>query len=166
MTINHDVNKNRIVSILKADSNVFDSGATIGKLREIFVGQRVPLPDSGSNSPPFLYVTNGNPILTKIPKGVVQDNTQAYFANTARYSLNFISKLKIAVDTEKQLDDLEFAISTSLENNFQLTDPVTGLDPICISSFIERVDSIVFTNKKGNPDQGRTITLNLSIISE
>jgi len=166
MTVDHDKNKNRIVDILKADINVFDSGATVGKLREIYVGQRVPKSISGSNSPPFAYVINGNPILTKKPKGIVQNNQQSYFENTVRYLINFVSKTKTrAVDSEKQLDNIELTISTAIENNFQLLDPDSNDDPICIKSFIERVDSLLFTAKKGFLDQGRSLTLNLTIIS-
>ena len=167
MVVDHQKNKLRIVNILKADSNVFDSGATVGKLREIYVGQRVPKNISGSNSPPFAYVINGNPVLTKRPKGVVQANKQTFFQNTVRYFVIIVSKTKErSEDTEKQLDDIELVVSTALENNFQLLDPTTNLDPICISSHIERVDSLLFTDKKGHLDQGRTITLNLTIISQ
>ncbi len=166
MAVDHDTNKNRIVSILKADDTVFDSGATAGLLRDIFVGQRVPKTISGSNFAPFLYVTNGSPILTKRPKGIVQSNKQEYFENTVRYNLNFISKKKTSsVDTEKELDDLELLISTALESNYQLLNPTSSDDPICLSSYIEKVDNAIFANKKGNPDQGRTITLKLIIMS-
>ena len=165
MTTNHDKNKNRIVGILKADPNVFDDGVTVGKLREIYVGQRMPIKTSGSNSIPFLYVTNGNPILTKKPRGVVQNNKLSYFDSIARYSLNIISIAKDkAVKSEQELDNIELAVSASLENNFRLQDPTSNVDPICLSSYIERVDSILFTDTKGTPKQGRTITLNLSII--
>jgi len=166
MTVDHNKNKNRIVDILKAADSVFDEGETIGKLREIFVGQREPSVESGSNSPPFAYVINGNPILTKKPKGIVQDNKQSYFENTVRYLVNFVSKTKQRPEeSEKQLDQIELAISTAIEDNFQLLDPVNNDDPICIRSFIERVDSLLFTAKKGKLDQGRSITLNLTIIS-
>ena len=166
MAVDHNKNKTRIVAILKADTTVFDEGKTAGKLREIFVGMHAPKAISGSNTAPFLYVTNGNPILTKRPKGVVQSNAQTYYESTVRYNLNFVSKAKDkAENSEKQLDDLELLISTALEKNFTLFNPSTSLDPICISSYIERVDSLQFTEKKGNLDQGRTITLNLQIIT-
>lgn len=167
MVVDHNKNKNRIVDILKADTGVFDSGQTVGKLREIFVGQREPDVESGSNSPPFAYVINGNPILTKKPKGIVQNNKQTFFENTVRYLINFISKTKQRpVDSEKQLDAIELAVSTAIEDNFQLLDPTSSDDPICIKSFIERVDSLLFTGKKGYLDQGRSITVNLTIISK
>lgn len=167
MTVSHDKIKNRIVDILKADNNVFDDGKTEGKLNEIYVGQRFEKVINGSDKPPFLYVTNGNPILQKIPKGVISDNTQSYFENTARYMLNFVSTTKaVPVEAEKELDDIELLVSTALENNFELNNPVDNDDPVCISSFIERVDSILFTAKKGRIDQGRTITLQLKIISK
>jgi len=167
LATDHNKNKQRIVDILKADTNVFDLGKTVGKLREIYVGQRVPKFSSGSDFAPFAYVINGNPILTKKPKGIVQNNEQSYFENTVRYLINFVSKTKDKpVNSEKQLDDIELAISTAIENNFQLFTPNTTDDPICLKSFIERVDSLLFTAKKGHPDQGRTITLNLTIISK
>lgn len=166
MVVDHDKNKNRIVSILLADSTVFDSGATTGLLREIFVGRRAPKAISGSNAAPFLYVTNGNPILTKRPKGIVQSNAQTYYDVTVRYNLNFIVRSKDKIENaESLLDDLELLISTSLENNFQLLNPTSSDDAICISSYIERVDSVQFSDKKGHLDQGRTITLNLSVIT-
>lgn len=165
MVTNHDFNKNRIVDILKDDSNVFDNGATVGKLREIYVGQRVPKKTSGSSNIPFLYVVSGNPILTKKPRGIVQNNKQTYFDTIARYALNIIANKKDrAVNAEQELDNIELVVSTALENNFELRDPVSDDNPICISSFIERVDSILFNETKGTLKQGRTITLNLSIV--
>lgn len=165
MVVDHNKNKNRIVSILKANTDVFDSGVTVGKLRDIYVGQRVPENTSGSNNIPFLYVISGNPILTKKPRGIVQNNKQTYFDIIARYSLHIIAIDRgKAVKSEEELDNIEFAVTTALENNFELRNPETDDDPICISSFIERVDSILFNDTKGKPKQGRTITLNLSIV--
>lgn len=165
MAINHNKSKNRIVDILLDSESVFDKGKTVGKLRAITVGQRTPDPTDNDNMYPFAFVTNGNPILITKLKGIVQDNKHTFFDRITRYRINFVASRDKATNAELQLDNIEFVVSQALEANFQLLDPKNDDDPICNSSVIERVDSLIFSDNKGKIVQGRTITLMLTLSS-
>ena len=157
--ISHQNVKQRIVDIFKNDTNVYPQVAEKdGKAREVYVG----FPngkETEDSMEPYIFVTSANLYETIIPESVSQNDAFVALEHTVRYLIVFVAQGNDARDTESQLDSMQKRIMESIENNYQLKDPVADNDPLAAKSFPERVEILNPGKLLGTERQGRIITL-------
>ncbi len=155
MVINdHAKNIQRIVDKLKADSSVYDEGATKGKVRNILFGD----PENNKKLPqslkPYIYVTTRNSLqTTNRDVGVVNPID----SSTTEYEIVIVadsrSKSEVA---QKQLYEILKNVRANLESDPTFKHPDTNDDPIFVRS--------VITDVPLDPETRGKLTTSLSII--
>lgn len=138
VTVDHNINIQRIIDVMNADSSLFDSGATLGKLRSIQFGD--PPNMTSSHFPmPYAYVTTASDVQetspeigTSIPNNVKSVNVEYQIVVVAT------SKSRQS-DAQKQLYDLIKNIRTLTEGNPTFLKPVSNDDPIFVRSILSNV---------------------------
>jgi len=137
--ISHNKNIQRIIDRILADSNLFDSGATVGLLRSVQFGDP-PKKTYQANSMPYAYVTTASDLQETSPEiGVsTPDNVKSV---TVEYQIVVIAQARdIQVNSQKQLYDLIKNMRTMTENDPLFSDPANpGDDPIFVRSIVSDV---------------------------
>ncbi len=138
--VDHNKNIQRIVDRILADTNLFDSGATVGLLRSVEFGDP-PNKTYQANSMPYAYVTTASDLQETSPElGVsTPDNVKSV---TVEYQLVVIAQsLNRQINSQKQLYDLIKNMRTMTENDPLFSDPASpGDDPIFVRSIISNVN--------------------------
>jgi len=147
----------RIIVILKDDATIFDSGATAGKLREIYFGED-PYVKHDQPMPYALVTTTNTPLLTKDEFGIGEGSTDPQIS--VQYVIRVFSDDSRPQKAEELLYGFINKIVTTLKANPRLKEPVGSTDPKCIRSFI-RVEPN--RDKLGQEIQGADIFLQCQI---
>ena len=137
--VDHVKNIQRIVDRTLDNTNIFDNGETIGKLRSVKFGD----PNANvkqAEHMPYMYVTTPQGLQETSPQiGVsIPDNVKSV---TVEYNLVIVAKsLARTTDSQKQLYDLIKNIRTMTENDPLFSDPDNpGTDPIFVRSIVSDV---------------------------
>ena len=136
----HNKNIQRIIDVIKDDSTVFDSGETVGKLREVNFGDPNNNDKNSIKQKPAVYVTtNDNIQSTRYNFGYsIPDNQNQV---TVQYNIVLLAVSKAKTElSQKQL----YSLMKNLENLFQsnplFTDPANpGTDPVFSRSVVNLV---------------------------
>jgi len=154
--IDHDQIKEKIVTILKANTTLFPAVKTLEAMRAITVG--FPPGDPFDDQMfPYIFVVNASPFESIKNDGrAVVSNAITALIHTFHYNIVFVVNGKDARDTEEQLDDFQKTILQTLEADNDLsgvtTAEVDSQFPVIVDRFRGREDEEV---------QGRVITLML-----
>lgn len=138
--VSHNKNLQRIIARLKADSNVFDNGETVGKPRQILFGSRPNEKDVDESMKPYIYCTTRNSLQkTRRDFGV---STNSINQTTTEYEINIIADSRSKTERmEEQLYDIIKNTRLALESDPVFSDPENqGEDPIFSRSIISDVD--------------------------
>ena len=140
VTIDHVVNIQRIIDVIKADPLVFDNGETIGKLREVNFGD----PDNDNKNAitqkPAVYVTTRTSIQqSSYPYGT--ETSGNVNSKTVQYEIVLLAVSKIKTEeSQKQLYNLAKNLRVTLEADPKFSDPANpGTDEIFTKSIINEV---------------------------
>jgi len=140
VTVDHNKNIQRIVDTIKADTNLFDDGVTVGLLRSVQFGDP-PNKTYQAESMPYAYVTTASDLQETSPQiGVsVPDNVESV---TVEYQIIIIAQARDRqINSQKQLYDLIKNMRTMTENEPTFSDPASpGTDPIFIRSIVNNVN--------------------------
>lgn len=121
--------KERIVAILQNDTGLYTTTAESGKLRKIVAGWTIQ-----DKVKPNAFITNSSRFETIIPKSVISNEWK-----TLTHELDFEIHLtvdgKTPSDAEEKLDDFRKLLYEVIEENNQLKNPSTGLDPLVSTSW-------------------------------
>jgi len=140
VTVDHNKNIQRIVDVIKADTNVFDDGVTVGKLREVNFGDPNNNDKISIKQKPAVYVTTRNSIQsTRYPFGKEKSGNVNQITVQYDIVLLAVSKAKTEL-SQKQL----YALMTNLRNLFDNNPtfvippnlPNPGTDPIFTRSIV------------------------------
>jgi len=141
VVVDHNKNIQRIIDRIKADSNLFDSGATIGLLRSVEFGDPANKVNQATRQIPYSYVTTASDLQETSPEiGVsIPDNVKSV---TVEYQIVVVAQARDRqVNSQKQLYDLIKNMRTMTENEPTFSDPASpGTDPIFIRSIISNVN--------------------------
>jgi len=160
--LDHDVIKQKIVAILKANTSLFTTTAEAGELRSIEVGhpQGVNLADA---MPPFAFVTNGTTPFETITTGSIVSNAQKILEHTFNYDITVVVLEKDAREAEIVLDEFQKLVLQTLEADYNLTG--SGSADVDSSS-PSRVEHLrVGAGDQGRGIKGRVITLRCSKVT-
>lgn len=124
---------------MKSDTNIFDSGQTIGKLRSVEFGDPPNMTDSHFPMP-YAYVTTASDLQETSPQiGVSTPNNVK--SVTVEYQIVVVAQSKDRqVNSQKQLYDLITNIRTLTEADPLFNDPTSGINPIFVRSIISDVN--------------------------
>jgi len=135
--VDHIKNLQRIVDRMLNDTNIFDNGATVGKLRSVNVGDPNNMIKE-SNPMPYAYVTTPESLQETSPETgtSIPDNVKSV---TVEYNIVVIATSRIkTAKSQNQLYDLIKNI-----RNLSELDPTwkntSGTDPIFIRSIVSNV---------------------------
>ncbi len=137
VTVDHNVNINRIISVIKDDTTVFDDGETEGLLREVNFGDPNNNDKKTIKQKPAVYVTTRNNIqTTSYPHGT--SNNGNVNTLTVQYDVILLAVSKEKTEkSQVQLYTLMTNLRTLFENNPTFTDPANpGTDPIFSRSIV------------------------------
>jgi len=138
--VDHNKNIQRIIDRILADTNLFDSGVTVGLLRSVEFGDP-PNKIHQAKSMPYAYVTTSSDLQETSPEiGVsVPDNVRSV---TVEYQIVVIAQARDKqVNSQKQLYDLIKNMRTMTENEPTFSDPASpGTDQIFIRSILNNVN--------------------------
>lgn len=140
VTIDHNKNIDRIISVIKNDSNVFDGGVTQGLLRDVIFGDPNNNDKISIKQKPAVYVTTRNSIQkTSYPYGIVGSGT--INSKTVEYEIVLLAVSKEKTEkSQKQLYSLLVNLRTTLEADPTYSDPENpGVDKIFSRSIINEV---------------------------
>jgi len=156
----------RIIAVIKADTNVFDSGKTVGKLRSVQYGNPAEMKKNSpdENNMPYCYVTTGDSLQkTSYPFGVSVPTNLSQI--TVPYKIVVVADAKDKqVNAEKLLYNLLTNLRTTLGADPTFKKPVSNDDPIFTRSIIN--ESIWETKTKGKLFQIVEFTLIATIGTE
>ena len=148
----------RIIEILKADTAIYTSPVTSGKLREIYFGE-----DSGEihdhGMPYALVTTTKTPFLTNDQFGIGDSSADPQI--TVQYIIKVFAKEGRPQKAEELLYGFVNKIVTRLKANPRLKEPVGLTDPKCIRSLI--LDVVPIPDKQGQEIQGAEILMQCQI---
>ena len=116
VTVDHTVNIQKMVDNMLLDTNLFDNGETIGKLRSVQFGD--PPNNIASSKPmPYAYITTDNSIQeTSYDFGTA--NVDSLGSVTTRYKITVIAQARDRqVNSQKQLYNLTRDIRSFFEAN-------------------------------------------------
>jgi len=140
VTVDHNKNIQRIIDRILDDSNLFDSGETIGLLRSVQFGDP-PNKLYQSKAMPYAYVTTASDLQETSPEiGVsIPNNVKSV---TVEYQIVVIAKTgDRQVNSQKQLYELIKNMRELTENDPLFSDPANqGTDPIFIRSILNNVN--------------------------
>ena len=136
MVIDHNKNIQRIVDKILADTTLFDSGKTVGKLRAVFFGEPEKERKEAEIMKPYLYVTTRDATqTTRYQFGVTKGanvNQQ-----TVEYDLTIVAQSGIrTVASQKQLYDIVKNLRTLVETDPTFLKPVSNDDAVFSRSII------------------------------
>ena len=153
--VDHHAIKTRIMDILKADPNTYDSSGTPNRLVDIFVGR--PYANNLSAHPtPFCFIANEDNLEEQEPEAVVEGSAVQATKHECFYLICMVDDAQDGRAVEKLLDDLGKQVMQTLKAEFELRNPTDDTDPKCSWSFPERV-SVFEASQNGMPIQGRAI---------
>jgi len=139
-TVDNNKNIQRIIDVIKADSTVFDDGATEGKLREVNFGNPNNDEKNSIKQKPAVYVTTRNSIQqTTYPYGTsTSGNINSV---TVEYEVTLLAVSKEKTEkSQTQLYDLLSKLRTTLGADPKFSDPASpGTDNIFSRSIINEV---------------------------
>lgn len=136
--IDHNKNLQRIIDTIKEDSNLFDNGQTVGKLRSVQFGDPANMVDEHFEMP-YAYVTTHDSIqVTSYAFGsAIPDNIPQV---TVQYKIVIVSKKNDkTTNSQMQLYDIMKNLRLLVSSNPQFPDPTTLLDPIFTRSVLNEV---------------------------
>jgi len=140
VVVDHNKNIQRIIDRIKADSNLFDSGITVGLLRSVEFGDPANKINQATKQIPYAYVTTASDLQETSPEiGVsIPDNVKSV---TVEYQIVVIAQARDKqVNSQKQLYALTKSMRTMTENEPLFSDPANpGTDPIFIRSILNNV---------------------------
>lgn len=141
VTVDHNKNIQRIIDRIKADSNLFDSGATVGLLRSVEFGDPANKINQATRQIPYAYVTTASDLQETSPEiGVsIPDNVKSV---TVEYQIVVVAQARDKqINSQKQLYDLIKSMRNMTENDPLFSDPQNpGTDPIFIRSIVNNVN--------------------------
>jgi hypothetical protein len=152
--LDHDAIKEQIVTILQADSDLYNATGADGKVRVIEVGR----PRTRNNkivdtTLPHIWVTNSSgPFETITNTGSVVSDVPKALLHTFHYDIIIIVDSKSEQFSEEDLDDFQKLTLEPLEEDHDLGGTV-------MNSFPVRVDSFPHSGIQMSGMQGRKITL-------
>jgi hypothetical protein len=158
--LDHDVIKQKIVAILKANTDLYTTTGEAGELRAIEVGYPQASFNAGQLSDamlPYAYVTNSTSPFEDISTGDVVGTAISILIHKIHYDIVVVVLEKDARTAEVLLDDLQKEILETLEADNNLTG--AGTSDVDDSAPL-RVDALrVGTGDQGRGIKGRVITL-------
>jgi hypothetical protein len=151
--LDHDVIKQKIVAILKANTSLYTTTGEAGELRAIEVGYPQAAFNAGQLADamlPYAYVTNGTAPFETIKAGTVVSNAITILEHTFNYDIVVVVLEKDSRAAEVLLDELQKLILQTLEADHNLT----GVGSASVDdSQPLRIEHL----RVGNADQGRGI---------
>jgi hypothetical protein len=158
--LDHDVIKQKIVAILKANTSLYTTTGEAGELRAIEVGYPQAAFQAGQLSDamlPYAYVTNSTGPFETITTGDVVSNAIKVLYHTFNYDIVVVVLEKDSRAAEVLLDELQKLILQTLEADHSLT----GVGSASVdNSNPSRIDYLrVGTSDQGRGIKGRVITL-------
>lgn len=126
-----DNNKNiqRIVDEVLADTDLFDNGATVGKLREVIFGDPEADSKNAIMQKPALYVTTNDSIQnSRYNFGYIIEDNQNQISVEYELSIIAISKARTK-KSQKQLYDILKNLRKLADNNRRFADSATNNSP-------------------------------------
>ena len=139
VTIDNTKNINRIIAKIKADTNLYDSGKTKGKLRDVTFGDPENNDKMSVPQLPYLYVTTMSSLQTTRRDIGITSSENARQLNV-QYELVIVAKSDArSSDAQKQIYDIIKNLITLTQADPKFTDPDTSLDPIFSRSVISDI---------------------------
>ena len=158
--LDHDVIKQKIVAILKANSSLYTTTGEAGELRAIEVGYPQANFNAGQVADamlPYAYVTNSTGPFETITAGETVSGAIAVLEHVFNYDIVVVVLEKDSRAAEVLLDELQKLILQTLEADHNLT----GVGSASVDdSNPSRVDYLrIGTSDQGRGIKGRIITL-------
>jgi len=136
VVIDHNKNIQRIVDKILADTTLFDSGETVGKLRAVFFGDPEKERKEAEIMKPYLYVSTRDATQTTRYQFGVTTGANVN-QQTVEYDLTIVAQSGIrSVASQKQLYDIVKNLRTLVEADPTFLKPVTNDDPVFSRSII------------------------------
>jgi len=141
--VKHDFNIQRIIDHIKTDTELFDSGATEGKLREVIFGDPRNNDKRTITQRPAIYVTTGDDIqLTRYAWGLGVPNNQHQI--TVVYEIGLLTQTR---ESTERAQKLLYTLMTKLEARLAadplfksvINPPTIGTDPIFTRSIVNKI---------------------------
>lgn len=141
VVIDHNKNIQRIINRIKDDTNLFDSGVTVGLLRSVNFGDPANNVKQAEKQIPYAYVTTASDLQENSPEiGVsIPNNVKSV---TVEYQIVVVAQARDKqVNSQKQLYSLIKNMRTMTESDPLFSDPDNpGDDPIFIRSILNNVN--------------------------
>lgn len=139
VTVDHVTNINRIITVIKADTNIFDSGKTVGKLRSVVFGNPSNREEKSFAPMPYVYVTTRESIQkSSYPYGITTGNQIPQV--TVEYKITLVASAKDKqVNAEKLLYSLLKLLRATLSADPTFKNPTTSTDPLFTRSVLNQV---------------------------
>lgn len=152
--------KNRIQDILVANTT------TVAAFRE--KGIVVGLPDNAEFKGlryPIVFITNDRELMRSKPFADVSANVQTLSMQFWSLRIIIMALAKDAHTVETDLDTLQKKVIDALRDNFDLRDPTSDTDALCVMSEVTRIDNFTIGQLEGKPLDGRIIKFMIKEIS-
>ena len=159
--VDHHAIKVRIMDILKADPDCYDSTGSPNKLVDVFVGR--PYANNLSAHPtPFAFIANEDNLEDQEPEAVVEGTAVKATKHDCYYLVSLVDDAQDGREVEKLLDNLGKQVLQTLKAEFELRKPSDDSDPKCSWSMPERV-SVFEASQNGMPIQARAIHFHIIV---
>jgi hypothetical protein len=159
--VDHHAIKVRIMDILKADPDCYDSTGSPNKLVDVFVGR--PYANNLSAHPtPFAFIANEDNLEDQEPEAVVEGTAVKATKHDCYYLVSLVDDAQDGREVEKLLDNLGKQVLQTLKGEFELRKPSDDSDPKCSWSMPERV-SVFEASQNGMPIQARAIHFHIIV---
>ena len=159
--VDHHAIKVRIMDILKADPDCYDSTGSPNKLVDVFVGR--PYANNLSAHPtPFAFIANEDNLEDQEPEAVVEGTAVKATKHDCYYLVSLVDDAQDGREVEKLLDNLGKQVLQTLKAEFELRKPSDNSDPKCSWSMPERV-SVFEASQNGMPIQARAIHFHIIV---
>lgn len=137
VVVDHKANINRIISVIKNDSNSFDPD-TVGKFRAVVFGNPAKRKEESFSTIPYVYVTTKESIQkSTYPYGLTALNTLPQV--TVEYKIVAVVKSWKTSEAETAMYDLLKNLRATLEADRSFKDPVANDDPKFTRSVLNQV---------------------------
>ena len=147
--------KERIVAIMQNDTDLYTNTAEANKLRRIVAGF-----SDDEKVLPMAFITNSQNLEAISPVSVIS-NAWNSLTHTIDFEIHVIVNGKSSQAVEEKLDDFRKLIYEVIEENNQLKNPSTGLDPVVATSWPMRLRH----EGRGTLRQEHIITLHCIAVS-
>jgi len=139
VTVDHKPNIDRIIAVIKADTNVFDSGKTVGKLRAVVFGNPNNRKEESFALMPYVYITTKESIQrSSYPYGITTGNQIPQV--TVEYKITVVTNSKQKTQkSEELLYNLLKLLRTTLSADPTFKNPSTSTNPIFTRSVLNQV---------------------------